>query len=143
MDKVGLGEAGHGDHFHRRVAFGDRRGGGDVVHAGHQQVHQHHIRWLTVRDERRDPLQGLLPVGCLTNHLHVVHHLQIGTQASADHGVVVNYEHPDAPLGHGLDPMADRSGRLYGDLGHLSRQACVARPMISQLAPVIMRFGRR
>jgi hypothetical protein len=61
------------------MAVGDGRGGGDAVHARHQQVHQHHVRRLTGRDERRDVLQGLPPVGGLADHLHVVHRLKIGT----------------------------------------------------------------
>jgi hypothetical protein len=104
MDHVGLGEAGHRHHRHLGMSFGDGRRGGDTVHAGHQQVHQHHVGRLAGYDQPHDPVKGLLPVGCLADELHVVHRLEIGTQAAADHGVVVDDEHLDWRLSHGPSP---------------------------------------
>jgi hypothetical protein len=112
----GLGEAGHRHHLRLGVALGDGRDCGDPVHSGHHEVHQHRIGRPPGRHEHRNLLQGLLPVGCLADHLHVVHRVQVGTQATPDDGVVVDDQHSEWPLLHVCSPW--RIGRL-GWMGYV------------------------
>jgi hypothetical protein len=59
--------------------------GGDAVHAGHAQVHQHHVG-----AQGRAQLQGFGPVRCFADQVQVVLGFEDEAQALADDEVVVS-----------------------------------------------------
>jgi hypothetical protein len=62
----------------------------DPVEAGHPDVHDEHV-WL----EPQRLLDGLTPVGCLSDHLDVVLALEDRPKAAAHERLVVNKQHAD------------------------------------------------
>ena len=63
-------------------------GGLDPIHAGHDQVHQHHVR-----GEGRHQLESFLAVCGFAHHLDIGEGIEKGFQAHADHAVIVDQEH--------------------------------------------------
>ncbi len=83
----------------------DVPGGLQPVHAGHDNVHQHHVG-LQVLD-RGD---GLVPVACLAGHLDAWLGGEQGRDAPADDGVIVHHQDAYGTLDSGLWYGLCRSG---------------------------------
>ena len=112
-DAVLVDEAREGDDLDRGVPGLDLGRGGDPVHLGHQQVHDHDVRCqFGGRRQRRQP------VGRLADDLEVVVERQEVAHAATDHRVVVDEQDPD-PIGHRSMVHRARAGPVH------RRMACL------------------
>ena len=73
------------------MAFAKGSGGGDAVHLGHIEVHQHNVRLDPVTH-----LNRFLAIRCRTYQAQIFKSFKEDSQSFADQVVVVNYDHPNA-----------------------------------------------
>ena len=102
VDTPGLPETGHHDNRHLGVALGDLGQRLEAVHARHNKVHEDDIGRRRVDGQRGQLVEGLAPIGRLTDHLDVVEELEVGRDPAPDDGMVVDDEDgegSDAGLG--------------------------------------------
>ncbi len=107
------GKTGQGQYARLGLPGHDLADGLDPIHAGHDQVHQDHIRL-----EGFGLLNGFQAVAGFADHFHPIHFRQQGAHAFTDNALIVNDQESDRFSGHRLHLMISskknlRKGQSY------------------------------